>query len=833
MAGVPFHAVEGYLRKMIAAGHKVAICEQMEDAALAKGLVKREVVRLMTPGTLTDDPLLDGRSRQLPRRRRVPRHPGRRLPRGAGVGGAVHRRLRGRRAASEGQVLDEIARLRPAEVLVPELPCGRPHEIAERIEAAGHQRRHRPARLAVHAAPRPQEQIATPVAGEDGRRVRLRRRRPGRLRRRRGADATCEETQKSGLAHLRPLRRHVVEDHLSIDPASWRSLEIDRTVRSRRHRGLAASAPSTAPARAWAAGCCGSGCARRCATWSTSTPGSRRSPRSLESPQALQGGRREARRRLRHRADRRPAGGGPGRAARPGGAVAMPRRRCRQLLDALAGAAERRRRRAGTGSRCGRSATSRRHSSPARSCPTRPRTCARAASSPAGSTPSWTACATSASNSQQWLAQYQARLAAESRTSRRCASASTRSSATTSRSPTPTATRPRPTGRASRRSRTPSGTSPQELKKFEDEALGAQDRAIALEQTLFEQVRQALLPHVADVPGTGATALARLDVLSSLAALAAERRYCRPTIVDERVLEIVDGRHPVLEQQLGSEFVANDTRFGADDSLALITGPNMAGKSTYIRQVALITLLAQVGSYVPAKSATDRPGRPALHPHRRQRRAARRPIDVHGRDDRDGQHPQQRHRPQPGHPRRDRPGHQHARRPEPRVGDRRAHRRQRPLPHAVRHALPRADRPGPAVHRRAEPERRRPRVGGPGDLPAPHRRGRHRPLATASTSPAWPACRKACWTAPGNCWANWPSSTSPTAARPRQAATSATSRRLTLFVDPTKEVVAELAGRGRGPVDAGAGVRAGAEVEREVGVRIRSVWSAKPVGVRC
>ena len=70
------------------------------------------------------------------------------------------------------------------------------------------------------------------------------------------------------------------------------------------------------------------------------------------------------------------------------------------------------------------------------------------------------------------------------------------------------------------------------------------------------------------------------------------------------MLEIVDGKHPVLEQQLGSEFVANDVRFGADDTLMLITGPNMAGKSTYIRQVALITLLAQVGSYVPAKSAT-------------------------------------------------------------------------------------------------------------------------------------------------------------------------------------------------------------------------------------
>jgi len=143
----------------------------------------------------------------------------------------------------------------------------------------------------------------------------------------------------------------------------------------------------------------------------------------------------------------------------------------------------------------------------------------------------------------------------------------------------------------------------EDLKKFEDEALGAQDRAVALEQTLFERVRQTLLPHVGTFQELAA-GLARIDVLSSLGALAQERRYCRPTITPDRVLEIVDGRHPVLEQQLGNEFVANDTHFGAGDTLALITGPNMAGKSTYIRQVALTVLLAQVGSYVPAKSAT-------------------------------------------------------------------------------------------------------------------------------------------------------------------------------------------------------------------------------------
>jgi DNA mismatch repair protein MutS len=143
----------------------------------------------------------------------------------------------------------------------------------------------------------------------------------------------------------------------------------------------------------------------------------------------------------------------------------------------------------------------------------------------------------------------------------------------------------------------------EELKTFETEALGAQDRSIALEQQLFERVRQELLLHVQTF-GELAQGLARLDVLSSLAALSRERRYCRPAITEDRTLQIIDGRHPVLEQQLGSEFVANDVRFGLNDTLALITGPNMAGKSTYIRQVALIVLMAQLGSDVPAARAT-------------------------------------------------------------------------------------------------------------------------------------------------------------------------------------------------------------------------------------
>src|SRR3954454_13176397 len=136
MAGVPFHAVENYLRKMITAGHKVAICEQMEDPALAKGVVRREVVRLMTPGTLTDEALLDGRADNYVAAVafNVTTDNGYRaglawvdLSTGACIA----------TSGSEGQVLDEIARLQPAEVLVPEHATGRPHEVSEQIEKLG------------------------------------------------------------------------------------------------------------------------------------------------------------------------------------------------------------------------------------------------------------------------------------------------------------------------------------------------------------------------------------------------------------------------------------------------------------------------------------------------------------------------------------------------------------------------------------------------------------------------------------------------------------------------------------------------------------------------
>jgi len=173
-----------------------------------------------------------------------------------------------------------------------------------------------------------------------------------------------------------------------------------------------------------------------------------------------------------------------------------------------------------------------------------------------------------------------------------------------------------------------------ELKAMEGKILGAEERSVKLEYELFQRVREEVLGQLPKIQQT-ASALAQLDVLASFAETARLHNYCRPQISDEGVLQIRDGRHPVLEQQFVEErFVPNDTGLfsgtgilpvsseinshaeksahqethrqdacATTPQIALITGPNMAGKSTYIRQVALLTLLAHTGSFVPATEA--------------------------------------------------------------------------------------------------------------------------------------------------------------------------------------------------------------------------------------
>ena len=144
-----------------------------------------------------------------------------------------------------------------------------------------------------------------------------------------------------------------------------------------------------------------------------------------------------------------------------------------------------------------------------------------------------------------------------------------------------------------------------ELKTFEDKALSAQDRALAREKYLYEKLLEDLAPSLQTLQRLAA-ALAELDALATLAERAATLDYSAPQFTDEEKIEIEAGRHSVVEKQI-DEFIANDTRLDNGRRLLLITGPNMGGKSTYMRQTALIVLLAHVGSFVPAKHAVIGP----------------------------------------------------------------------------------------------------------------------------------------------------------------------------------------------------------------------------------
>ncbi|GGI17706.1 DNA mismatch repair protein MutS [Oxalicibacterium faecigallinarum] len=144
-----------------------------------------------------------------------------------------------------------------------------------------------------------------------------------------------------------------------------------------------------------------------------------------------------------------------------------------------------------------------------------------------------------------------------------------------------------------------------ELKAFEDKALSAQERALAREKHLYDQLLQQLVAHIPVLQDIAA-AVAQLDTLVALADHAARNNWCAPQLVADPMIRIEQGRHPVVENHI-ERFIANDCMLSHESKLLLITGPNMGGKSTYMRQVALITLLAYVGSFVPATNATIGP----------------------------------------------------------------------------------------------------------------------------------------------------------------------------------------------------------------------------------
>ena len=269
-----------------------------------------------------------------------------------------------------------------------------------------------------------------------------------------------------------------------------------------------------------------------------------------------------------------------------------------------------------------------------------------------------------------------------------------------------------------------------ELKEYESKILDAQEKIVDIERRLFAELRSAIAGEARRIRQT-ALALAEIDVLAALAQIAALRNYCRPKFDDSADIEIVAGRHPVIEQlELGSgdRFVPNDLFLNSTtNAIMVLTGPNMGGKSTYLRQAALTVIMAQMGSFVPARSArlgvVDRVftrigasdnlarGRSTFMVEMTETAAILHTATPRSLDP----------------ARRSRPRHRHLRWPGHRLGGRRIHPRPHPGQDSLRHALLRIDRTGRATLRRQELSRHGERNRWRNRLPAQSRARRGRP----------------------------------------------------------------------------------------------------------
>jgi len=596
LAGVPYHAVDGYLKKMIQAGYRVAVCEQVEDPKTAKGVVKRDVVRVITPGTLTDDILLDAKEDNFL----------------CAVGlGTKHQTAISWVDISTGhffvqdlpeeKLLDELLRLSPAECLLPDRR-GELFEAETRKLAADVEQltraivTERPAwyfdpyqarqRLLKHFGTATLEGFGI-GDGEDGLIP--------------PAGAIIEylnETQKTTLGHIQSLKKINRKKFLQIDPATLRSLEVLRTIRTETQKGsLLESLDETLTGmgarkfRNWL-------CMPLCEIGAIELRQD-----AVDELKETDNKLGDIRKLLSVLAD-------PERiAARISTFRASPRdlvalaatlRRIplmREILqqfsaDLLVQLA----------SKCDSmdELADLLEAAIEPQCPSHLRD---GGVIRAGFSEELDRLRSISKDGQSWLRNFQKQQIERTginnlrigfnkvfgyyiEVSRSVADK------------VPADYVRKQTIKNAERYIT------EELKEYETQALSAEEKALELEQQLFEEVRRQAVQYVSRLQSLADT-IAQCDCLTALAYLAKRRGYVRPKITDSGQLLINEGKHPVVAEMLGAEFVPNDIELGekAGDFI-LVTGPNMSGKSTYIRQVALLVLMAQAGSFVPAKDAT-------------------------------------------------------------------------------------------------------------------------------------------------------------------------------------------------------------------------------------
>ncbi|HEV3021314.1 MAG TPA: DNA mismatch repair protein MutS [Pirellulales bacterium] len=585
MAGFPHHQLDSYLAKLIAAGLRAAICEQVEDPKLAKGLVKREVTRVVTPGTVTDDALLDPLESNF-LAAIVP---------GTIVGLAWVDLSTGRFLAAQvapARLADELARIAPVECLLAEGAELPPARLGEQVVVT---RRpdwvfsHNFAReaLAKHFGTQTLEGFGFDAVDVPAIRA---------------AGAILDyltETQKTSLGHIDKLIAYRPGHALEIDEATRRSLEITRTLREGRRDG------SLLDVLARTVTAMGS---RLLADWvANPLTATAAIDERLDAVAELVAHPRltaELRDELRkvYDVERLLARVTTGRAsprdlnhlARTLRALPVFKAKLTARTSALLTRLEieldlcpdiRGRLDAALEDEC-------------------PLVSREGGFIRPGFSAELDALRELTTGGKQWIAHYQADEA--QRTGIPSLKVGFNSVfgyyleiTNTHRDKVPARYIRKQTVKNAERYITP------ELKEHEEKVLTAEEKAKDLEHELFLELRDLVAAGARRLRST-AGALAQADVLAALADLARDRGYCRPKLVDEPLVRIEGGRHPVLDKRMAAgAFVPNDVTAGPDEGLMLlITGPNMAGKSTYIRQVALIQLMAQMGSFVPARAAT-------------------------------------------------------------------------------------------------------------------------------------------------------------------------------------------------------------------------------------
>jgi len=587
LAGIPHHALETYLGKLVAAGCKVAISEQVEDPQHAKGIVRREISRIVTPGTLTDEALLDRQKSNVLAAVWLEPHL-------AGLAalelstGQFETQL-----CAPDEILAELGRLAPAEVLLPGGTGVGQHALAQPLaEQVGCAVTHRPqSEFGAHQAERLLcEQFQTVNLEGFGYAVM-----DAALQAAGALLAYVRETQMAVTAHLQAPRRRTSGETMTLDPTTLRALEIERTLRTGSREGslLAAVDETRNPMGA-----------RRLRRWLCYPLRAIQSIRRRQQLVAALSQADVARRTLRdalhrisdisrmvgrlgvqrtHPRDLRSLGEGlalldPIRAT----LRELQTSGADELADALGGLDEL------ATLLCGAL------------LPNAPATLRDGGIFADDYHPELGRLRALIHEGQRWLADFQAREAARTgipslKVAYNKVFGYYLEVTNPHRDRVPTDYFRKQTVKNAERYIT------DELKQFEAESLSAETRSKALEHELFVALRDELRQHIPALQ-RAADALGDLDVLAGWAELALRRRYVCPEFVEAPTLQIEDGRHPVVEQTLESDFVPNNTQLAAGERcLAVITGPNMSGKSTYIRQVALLTLLAHCGCWVPAK----------------------------------------------------------------------------------------------------------------------------------------------------------------------------------------------------------------------------------------